>query len=76
MRLFSFRHEDDFGHDFYIMIGRMKQRSLLQVALGTAVYGFSSRLSVSINEGALLSLSAASWKVYISVDLLGFNWRE
>ena len=76
MKLLSFSHEKDFGHDFYVMIGRMKKRSWLQIGFGSGVYGFSPRLSVSAGEDALLDIYGSLGKVYFTVELLGHNWKE
>jgi hypothetical protein len=75
MKLLSFCHENDYGDDFYVIVLRLKKRSLFQFAFGTGVYGFTPRFSVSMDAGAFLSVSAAFWKVYFTVELFGFNWR-
>lgn len=75
MKLASFCHEDDYGHDFYLIFAKFRKRSLFQIAFGTGVYGFTPRLSVSFDMGAPLSISAAFWKVYSTIEVLGYNWR-
>lgn len=75
MKLISFCHEDDYGHDFYVIIARAQRRSLFQIAFGTAIYGFTPRFSIAMGEGALFSISTALWKVYFTVEFIGYNWR-
>ena len=75
MKLFSLSHEQDYGHDFYVIIGRMKSRSLMQFAFGSGIYGFSTRLRASIDECTPFNIFVSFWKVYFTIEIFSYNWR-
>lgn len=75
MNIFKYRHEEDFGDNFYITIIQIKRWCLIQSCFCTAVYGRGfPYVNITLGGGRLFAINFDFWKVGMCVEFISRSW--
>ena len=75
MKLFNFKHREDFGHEWYVQILNLKNWSLLQVSVSWNYYPSWPYIQIKSGSGSTLSLLLWIYKFGMDMDVLSRTWR-
>jgi hypothetical protein len=75
MKLFNFKHREDFGHDWYVQVLTIKNWSLLQVSVSWNDWPSWPYIQVKSGSGSTFSLLFWAYKFGLDVDILSRTWR-
>ena len=75
MKLFNFKHREDFGHDWYVQVLTIKNWSLLQVSVSWNDWPSWPYIQVKSGSGSTFSLLFWAYKFGLDVDVLSRTWR-
>ena len=76
MKLISFKHREDFGHEYYVQILHTKRWALLQVSFSFNDYPGWPYLQINSGGNGLLSVFFWVWRLGMDVDVLSKTWRR
>jgi len=75
MKLISFKHRKDFGHDLYLQILNIKGWSLLQTSVSWNDYPSYPYLQVYLGNGTLFGVVFWCYKFGFDLDILRRTWN-
>ena len=75
MKLFNFKHREDFGHDWYVQVLTIKNWSLLQISVSWNDWPSWPYIQVKSGSGSTFSLLFWAYKFGLDVDILSRTWR-
>ncbi len=75
MKLFNFKHREDFGHDWCIQVLNVKDWSLLQVSVSWNDYPGWPYIQIKSGTGCTFSLLFWAYKFGLDVDILSRTWK-
>jgi hypothetical protein len=75
MKLITFKHREDFGHDLYIILLQVKRWCLVQSCFSTIEYSRSlPYFNLTMGSGRLISVSFQIWIVGFTIELVSRSW--
>ena len=75
MTLFQFKHNEDFGHDWYIQVINVKGWSLLQASVSWTDFPSWPYIQIRSGSGSTLSILFWAYKFGLDVDILARRWN-
>ena len=75
MTLFQFKHNEDFGHDWYVQIINVKGWSLLQASVSWTDYPSWPYIQIRSGSGSTLSILFWAHKLGFDIGILERTWR-
>lgn len=75
MKLFKFKHREDFGHEWYVQILNTKNWSLLQVSVSWNDFPSWPYIQIKSGTGSTFSLLFCAYKFGLDIDILSRTWR-
>ena len=75
MKLFNFKHREDFGHDWCVQILTIKNWSLLQLSVSWNDWPAWPYIQIKSGSGSTLSVMLWVYKFGMDVDILARTWR-
>ncbi len=77
MKVFNFKHREDFGHDFYFTFFKVGRWALLQLCVYTAEYGRRfPYLNITMGAGRLFEVCFSFWKVGFNFEFICKSWFQ
>ena len=74
MRLITFGHREDFGHDWFVQLLHTKRWALLQVSVSYNDFTSWPYIQLRSGGGSLLDALMWVWKLGLCVDICGRFW--
>lgn len=75
MKLFHYKHREDYGHDYYLTLLQVGRWCLFQSCFYTAVFGRNfPYLSIVMGSSRLFYLSFSFWKIGFTIEFLARSW--
>ena len=75
MKLFNFKHREDFGHEWYVQIINVKNWSLLQTSISWNECSSWPYIQIKSGTGSTLSILFWAHKLGLDVDILARTWK-
>jgi hypothetical protein len=75
MKLFNFKHTEDWGHDYYAQVLSVKGWSLLQVSVSWNDCSSWPFIQIKSGSGSTLSILFWVYKFGLDVDILSRTWN-
>ena len=75
MKLFNFKHTEDWGHDYYAQVLSIKGWSLLQVSVSWNTYPDWPYIQIKSGSGSTLSILFWAYRFGLDVDTLSRTWK-
>lgn len=80
MKLFDYCYQYDYGHDFYLVLGKLKRFNVLDVQFHTGEWEFflcEPRISMGLSflHGGLFSANFGAFGITLSVCVLPYRFR-
>ena len=75
MKLFNFKHTEDWGHDYYAQVLSVKGWSLLQVSVSWNDFPEWPFIQIKSGSGSTLSILFWVYKFGLDVDILSRTWN-
>ena len=75
MKLFNFKHTEDWGHDYYAQVLSVKGWSLLQVSVSWNDYPEWPYIQIKSGSGSTLSILFWVYRFGLDVDILSRTWN-
>jgi len=75
MKLIRFRHQWDYGHDWYAQILFTRSWALFQGSISWGHYPGWPYLQIKIGSGSLVSVMFSAYKFGFSIGLCDRTWR-
>jgi hypothetical protein len=75
MKLISFKHRYDYGHDWYVQILHTKRYALLQASVSWNDYASWPYLQIKSGTGSVFSLIFWAYKFGIDFGFLEHTWN-
>jgi hypothetical protein len=75
MKLFEFKHQEDYGHDVYITLLKVRRWCLIQTCFSTMEYGRAwPYLNITLGYGRMFGFTFEVLSVGISFEVLSRSW--
>lgn len=75
MKFIEFKYQEDFGHDLYIHICKVKGWCLIQSRFSTMVYGRSwPYLNITMGSGRMLGISFQVLWFGVTFEIITRSW--
>ena len=75
MKLINFKHQYDWGHDYYIQVLNVKGWSLLQVSVSWNDWPSWPYIQIKSGSGSGLSILTWAYKFGLDIDILSRSWK-
>jgi len=75
MKMISFKHREDYGHEWYVQVLHNKHCALLQASVSWNDYPTFPFLQVKSGMGTLLSIVVSVYKLGFDVDVFSRTWN-
>ncbi len=75
MRLISFKHREDYGHEWYVQILHTKRWALLQASVSWNDYASFPFLQVKFGMGSLVNIMFCIYKLGIDIGVCEHTWN-
>ena len=75
MKLISFRHREDFGHEWYVQVLHNKRWALLQASISWNDYPGWPYIQIKSGTGTLLSIMFWCYKFGFDVGIIEYTWN-
>lgn len=75
MSIIKFRHQYDFGHDYYVQVLNIRKWSLLQVSVSWNDYASLPYLQITFGSNGFFSILSWVYKFGFDVDVLSRTWN-
>ena len=75
MKLISFKHQEDFGHDWYVQILHTKQWALFQASVSWNDYPSWPYLQIKSGSGSTLSILFWAYKFGFDAGVIERTWN-
>jgi hypothetical protein len=74
-KIINFEKKYDFGHDFYVQILNIGNRSLIQLSLSWNDYPSWPYVQITLGSGKLLGGMFWVYKLGFDVDFFSYTWN-
>ncbi|NBV28810.1 hypothetical protein EBS02_07325 [bacterium] len=75
MNLISFKHREDYGHEWYVQVIHNKRWALLQASVSWNEYTSFPFLQIKMGSGTLLSIMFWCWKIGFDIGIFEHTWN-
>ena len=75
MKLISFNHREDYGHDWYIQVLHTKRWALFQASVSWNDYASWPYIQIKSGNGSLLNLMFWAHRFGIDVGVCEYTWN-
>ena len=75
MKLISFKHKVDYGHEWYVQVFHNKYWALLQASVSWNDYASWPYVQVKSGMGTLLSIMVCVYKLGFDMDIFSNIWN-
>jgi hypothetical protein len=75
MKLISFRHREDYGHEWYVQVLHTKRWALLQASVSWNEYPSWAFVQVKSGMGTLLSIMVCVYKLGFDIGFCEHTWN-
>ena len=75
MKLISFKHREDYGHEWYVQILHNKRWALLQASVSWNEYPSWAFVQVKSGMGTLLSIMVCVYKLGFDIGVCEHTWN-
>ena len=75
MKLISFKHREDFGHDWYIQVLHTKQWALFQASISWMDYPSWPYLQIKSGSGSALSILFWAYRFGFDIGVIERTWN-
>ena len=75
MKLISFKHQEDFGHEWYVQILHTKQWALFQASVSWNDYPSWPYLQIKSGSGSTLSILFWAYKFGFDAGVIERTWN-
>ena len=75
MKLISFKHREDFGHDWYVQILHTKNWALFQASVSWMDYPSWPYLQIKSGSGSTLSILFWAYRVGFDIGVIERTWN-
>jgi hypothetical protein len=75
MSIIKFRHQYDFGHDYYVQVLNIRKWSLLQVSFSWNDYAGFPYLQINMGSNGLFGLLFWVHRIGFDVSILSRTWK-
>jgi len=75
MKLISFKHQEDFGHDWYVQILHTKRWALLQASVSWNDYAAWPYIQIKSGNGSLLNIMFWAYKFGFDAGVIERTWN-
>ena len=75
MKLISFKHREDFGHDWYIQVLHTKQWALFQASISWMDYPSWPYLQIKSGSGSALSILFWAYRFGFDIGIIERTWN-
>jgi hypothetical protein len=77
MKLFDFHTHDDFGRDFYLILGQFKRFNVFELEVHTSSYKDwepNFNLDLGVLCGSVVSFGVSIWSVSLAVSFINYRF--
>jgi len=75
MKLISFKHREDYGHEWYVQVLHNKRWALLQASVSCNEYPSWAFVQVKSGMGTLLSIMVCVYKLGFDIGVCEHTWN-
>jgi hypothetical protein len=75
MKLISFKHREDYGHEWYVQVLHTKRWALLQASVSWNEYASWPYLQIKSGNGSLLNFMSWAYKFGIDAGVCEHTWN-
>ena len=75
MKLISFKHREDYGHDWYVMVLHTKRWALFQASVSWNDYAAWPYIQIKSGNGSLLSILFWAHRFGIDAGFIERTWN-
>lgn len=75
MKLISFKHREDYGHEWYVQVLHNKRWALLQASVSWNEYPSWAFVQVKSGMGTLLSIMVCVYKLGFDIGVCEHTWN-
>jgi hypothetical protein len=75
MKLISFRHHEDFGHEWYVQILHNKRWALLQASVSWNDFPGWPYIQIKSGTGSALSIMFWAYKFGFDIGFIEYTWN-
>ena len=75
MKLISFKHRVDYGHEWYVQVLHTKRWALLQASVSWNEFAGFPFIQIKSGSGTLLSIMFWAYKLGFDVDVFSRIWN-
>ena len=75
MKIVSFKHNRDYGHEWYVQVLHNKQWALLQASVSYNDYASWPYIQVRTGMGSLLSIMVCVYKLGFDIGVCEHTWN-
>ena len=75
MKLISFKHREDYGHEWYVQVFHNKRWALLQASVSWNEYPSWAFVQVKSGMGTLLSIMVCVYKLGFDIGICEHTWN-
>jgi len=75
MKLISFKHREDFGHDWYVQVLHTKQWALFQCSVSWMDYPSWPYLQIKSGTGSTLSILFWAYRFGFDIGIIERTWN-
>jgi len=75
MKLISFKHREDYGHDWYVQILHNKSWALLQASVSWNSFSSFPYIQIKSGTGSLLSIVFWTYKFGFDIGFIERTWN-
>jgi hypothetical protein len=75
MKLISFNHREDYGHEYYVQVLHTKRWALLQASVSWNEYPSWAFVQVKSGMGTLLSIMVCVYKLGFDIGVCEHTWN-
>ena len=75
MKLISFKHREDYGHDWYVQVLHTKQWALFQCSVSWNDFPSFPYIQITSGSNGLLSILFWAYKFGFDIDVFSRTWN-
>jgi len=75
MKLISFKHREDYGHELYVQVLHTKRWALLQASVSWNEYASWPYLQIKSGNGSLLNFMFWAYKFGVDAGICEHTWN-
>jgi hypothetical protein len=74
MKLFDFRHRNDYGPEYHLILLRMKRWCLIQATFDLSDFKVPPYLHLSIGGGILIGFAIKIGRIGLNIEVISRDW--